>query len=247
MKLQDITASKLYKTSSRRKQLFVKASSAVRSSHALNIQQDWQVSKPEEFQDVPANNIKVSSEQTGSHENTATVTRSEHDDAAVSHTAKSHAMQQEDTYSSAESDETVAKSNNKDEAANSDNAEDKSDASSSTKVTASAGTSLPRIDVTDDMGNEVRDIKGLLNSQESTAGVNRVSVKDNEVWVYYNDYVNLNDIMVDAIELVTNAAFTYLEFNRLARSDNAIVFVIIKDDTARKVAYKSEGAASKEE
>lgn len=68
-------------------------------------------------------------------------------------------------------------------------------------------------------------LKGTLNSRAETAGVNRIGEKENELWIYYNDDVNLNDIMVDVIEYLTTGDYQQLEFNRLARSDNAIVFV----------------------
>ena len=67
-------------------------------------------------------------------------------------------------------------------------------------------------------------LKGTLNSREDTKGVSRVVVKDSEVWIYYQDKVNLNNIMEPAIELLGVSGFNHLEFNRLARSSNAIVF-----------------------
>lgn len=71
-------------------------------------------------------------------------------------------------------------------------------------------------------------LKGSLNARADLAGVLRVAVKEKEqeIWIYYNDNVNLNNIMVDVIEFVKNAGYDVLEFNRLARSDNAIVFSI---------------------
>lgn len=67
-------------------------------------------------------------------------------------------------------------------------------------------------------------IKGGLNSVEDTAGVIRVGRKENEIWIYYNDDTDLNDIMTNVIEYMSNAGYVSLEFNRLARSNNAIVF-----------------------
>lgn len=77
-----------------------------------------------------------------------------------------------------------------------------------------------------DIASEADMIKGTLNSREDTAGVSRIQLKDNEMWVYYKDDVNLNNIMTNVIEFFNASGRTYLEFNRLARSDNAIVFVI---------------------
>lgn len=82
-----------------------------------------------------------------------------------------------------------------------------------------------------DMKQVVDQIKGLLNAEDGTAGVNRILVKDYELWIYYNDSINLNNVMANVIELLNAADYAYLEFNRLARSDNAIVFQILSKDT----------------
>lgn len=74
-------------------------------------------------------------------------------------------------------------------------------------------------------------IKGMLNFKDSTHGVNRILCKENELWIYYNDDVNLNNVMADVIEILNAASYSYLEFNRLARSDNAIVFLIDFSDS----------------
>lgn len=78
----------------------------------------------------------------------------------------------------------------------------------------------------DDVVSDCETIKGTLNSREDTTGVSRLQVKDSELWIYYNDDANLNDKMVEVIEALNALGYTYLTFNRLARSNNAIVFDI---------------------
>lgn len=68
-------------------------------------------------------------------------------------------------------------------------------------------------------------LKGTLNSRNDTQGITRVQKKENELWLYYSDNTNLNNIMTDVIEYISEAS-TSLIFNRLARSENAIVFEI---------------------
>lgn len=75
------------------------------------------------------------------------------------------------------------------------------------------------------------EIKGTLNAREITQGVMRVSIKNDEMWVYYNDDINLNNVMSPVIELLNAANYHYLIFNRLARTDNAIVFTINGNDS----------------
>lgn len=86
----------------------------------------------------------------------------------------------------------------------------------------------------------VHELKGALNLKDDTAGVNRVQVKQNELWIYYNDSVNLNSVMNPVLDYLNSASYNYLEFNRLARSDNAIVFEISFIDTNN--VMKPEGA-----
>ena len=81
-------------------------------------------------------------------------------------------------------------------------------------------------DVIFDIVNESNIIKGTLNGIQDTAGVLRIATDDNELWIYYKDEVNIGDIMVDVIETLNGANYTYLTFSRLARSNNAIVFDI---------------------
>ena len=75
------------------------------------------------------------------------------------------------------------------------------------------------------------EIKGTLNHVADTAGVSRIEMKDHELWIFYSDEVNLNNIMTEVIELLNNTGYTYLSFNRLARSNNAIVFEISYNTT----------------
>lgn len=79
------------------------------------------------------------------------------------------------------------------------------------------------------------ELKGTLNLREDTCGVIRVALKDNEIWIYYNDNINLNTIMTPVIEILNAASYSYLEFNRLARTDNAIVFTINIIDSQNQV------------
>lgn len=81
----------------------------------------------------------------------------------------------------------------------------------------------------------VNEIKGLLNANSTTAGVSRVQKKDDEVWIYYKDSINLNTLMDAVIEILDSTGYTWMIFNRLARTDNAIVYAILGDDTLKNI------------
>lgn len=241
MKLEDITACKLYKSSPRKQQILIKASSAIKTSKALNVQQPWQVDVPANKQDTANAEIEDAADMEQQANDNMPASNKRHA-AALKSNVHTRKVSSSEPSSHSSIDEGAGKSNTDTDTSNasdntlnpsSDASDDSSDTSSSTddvnsatQVTASCGVSLPRIDVTDDMNNQVESIKGTLNSQQLTCGVTRVAVKNDEVWCYYNDSVNLNEVMVKAIDLVSKAGYSYLEFNRLARSDNAIVFVI---------------------
>ena len=92
-------------------------------------------------------------------------------------------------------------------------------------VTASTTVTL------ESLASAVNEIKGTLNAKDDTSGVSRVRIKDEELWIYYNDNINLNNVMTPVVELLEATGFYYLEFNRLARSENAAVFQVNVADT----------------
>lgn len=77
-----------------------------------------------------------------------------------------------------------------------------------------------------DYSKELNSIVGLLNATEDTAGVCRGVVKEDELWLHYKDSINLNNVMEPVIALINASDYSTLNFNRLARTENAIVFSI---------------------
>ena len=85
-------------------------------------------------------------------------------------------------------------------------------------------TGVDEVSDTDEVVLQSGVLKKLLNSEDDTSGVARVDIDDKETWVYYEDKVNLNDILDEVISAIKNAKYDMLKFSRLARTDNAIVF-----------------------
>ena len=255
MGLQDIKACKLYKVSNRKQAIL--NSYRVSNSSALKIQDPADVTTPNKELDEG-----VVKENKKSESNDTSIAKQVDNISAPSGSDDSHKLDidldpAENNVSDPEFKDPADLSNDSKESASEadvmdNNDTDASEVEESTEVVdqsieAASGTSLPRTDVTDNMNLEVKDIKGILNAQDETSGVSRVSYKnDTEVWVHYNDNVNLNDVMIPAIELMNQSGYTYMEFNRLARSENAIVFVIIKNDTDRTKKSEAEIQQTKE-
>lgn len=74
--------------------------------------------------------------------------------------------------------------------------------------------------------DDVIGLRNLLENDVATCGVDRILRREDEVWIYYEDTINLNKIMSSVIEKIESSKWSNLEFNRLARSSNAIVFQI---------------------
>lgn len=112
----------------------------------------------------------------------------------------------------------------------------------STKVRKPAITSSFNVQLsTSFITDTCTEVKGLLNIRQDTCGVDRVQFKDDEVWIYYNDKINLNNVMSAVIDVLNASGYTYLDFNRLARTDNSIVFQMQADMMAPKKPISQDG------
>lgn len=120
-----------------------------------------------------------------------------------------------------------------------DSSSGSSESSSETKSDESVEESvniegIDEVDVPDDrLGSDPVDetlntsnIQDYLNSDGRTTGIRRVENKADELWIYYRDDINLNSIMEPVITLLSDK-YSTCEFNRLARTENAIVFQMI--------------------
>lgn len=102
-------------------------------------------------------------------------------------------------------------------------------------ISAETAVNIPLIENHVALSGLAGEIKGTLNARESTKGVVRTSVKNDELWIYYSDDTNLNNVMTSVINLLNAANYRFLVFNRLARTDNAIVFAINSNDTITEI------------
>lgn len=113
----------------------------------------------------------------------------------------------------------------------SDHSIDSSITTPKTHIVADTIANKPFVETHITLNGLANEIKGVLNSKMDTQGVVRIAIKNDEMWIYYNDEINLNNVMSLVIELLNAMNYHYLIFNRLARTDNAIVFTINANDT----------------
>lgn len=102
-----------------------------------------------------------------------------------------------------------------------EDSEDKGEGEESKTDSVNSGSCIVK-----DVASEADAVKGLLNTTSETSGVSRMTIKEDELWVHYKDDVNLNNVMEPVIALLNASGYTNLQFNRLARTENAIVFYV---------------------
>lgn len=120
-------------------------------------------------------------------------------------------------------------------------AKDSDDAVSESRV-HTRGESIVANRYIQDISEGASVLLGTLNADSSTAGVVRVQIKSDELWIVYSDNINLNTVMENVIYKLNSLNYTMLEFNRLARTMNAVVFTI--NEVASPI--RSEDALAKE-
>lgn len=218
MALEAIFASKLYRASSRQSELKAAISNPMNKELVTQLQSylDPEYRKPKE----PSNFVERSAEaHKDAEENFLDAKTGGRDFGGTPHGglvpedfSDPAAVETPDVSSEGSSDATLD-----DESTTIDDASE--EANSSTKIGKSAVTADCCIDA-----RGYATLVPALNTRDDTKGATRYRIKDNELWVYYDDSVNLNTVMSPVIDYMNAASFDKAEFNRLARSDNAIVF-----------------------
>lgn len=214
MMVNSIYASKLYKTSNRRSKIHA----ALNDSSNLGLVQQLSSYLDEEYQDLAEEKEKKKPQEGQQAESSDSSEASEESNFSLPDSLNpglGSDFHPEDNLVTV--DEDIEGLSNTEDGASEEPVQEEKPATveEATQIKACTDIDLP-LDV----------MKGSLNSVEGTQGADRLLVKDNELWIYYNDSVNLNNIMTAVIEYLNASGYTNLEFNRLARSDNAIVFVI---------------------
>ena len=105
------------------------------------------------------------------------------------------------------------------------NDEDEDNGSASEEDFPETGELQPdNIDSEDPTVNDTDRLESALNGNSNTQGVIRCAEKDDEIWVYYNDDINISKMLPDIMDELDANNITDMSFSRIARSNNAIVF-----------------------
>ena len=233
--MKAIFASKLYKTSTRKNKIASALQNPINTE--LVLQLNSYLDEPEDVTDA-IEEEDIQTERDTERFQDDSETKVEEKPVAKSN-PKSESVPPELTkfHSPAEGDSegtsdenSEEDSSNEDESDKDESKEDKSDSEvkESKRVQGATVLYTPSVQASccDTVRIDAEILKGTLNSREDTSGVSRINIKDEELWIYYQDKVNLNSIMEPVIAVMNASDFAHLEFNRLARSSNAIVFDI---------------------
>ena len=236
-----ILSSKLYKISSRKD----KIASAMKNPINVELvkQLDSYIDQPEdvsdaleeetvdEVVDTEADGVKRDESAEIVNDKSATFTRpseskadSDVSDRPIVEVEQKESEEPEDDSEDKESEDNPLNKFHKPRSKDDENSEDVEESTQITETPVVA--SQVKASCCDYVRIDAEILKGTLNSREDTKGVSRITKKEDELWIFYQDKVNLNSIMEPVIELMNASDFSYLEFNRLARSSNAIVFDI---------------------
>lgn len=96
-------------------------------------------------------------------------------------------------------------------------------------VTAPGSKVMASSVTADEVAAAVNEIPGTFNMVDDTKGVTHAVLKggsDNEVWVYFDDDTDINKVLEHANRMLSDAGYYFLAFDRVSRSDNAIVYAI---------------------
>ena len=235
-----IFASKLYKTSTRKNKIASALQNPINTELVKQLKS--YLDEPEDVTDALEEKDIQTEKDTERFQNDSEtkvekkpVAKSQQKPESVpSELTKFHPIAEDDSEGTADENSEENSSNedesDKDKSNEDKSNEDKSDSEVKENKRVQGATVLytPSVQASccDQVRIDAEILKGTLNGREDTAGVSRVNVKDEELWIYYQDKVNLNSIMEPVISLMNAADFAHLEFNRLARSSNAIVFDI---------------------
>lgn len=117
-----------------------------------------------------------------------------------------------------------------------DNAKDESSDDDSNDVNESISTNKTQIKsstyvTADIVARAVNELPGALNLSDDTKGVDYAAFKTNannanEVWIYYDSEVDVSKILNNVVTYLLSSGYYYLQFNRVSRDDNALVFVV---------------------
>lgn len=232
-----IMSSELFKSSKNKSKILSTISNPINKELVKQLESYVKVSDLTEDDNSEGSKLDDSTESNSSYQETNTNDTSSEDTqkSEQTHTSNPASFVPNDSYDTSETDdreETSSEGSDED-----NNTEDESsDDSGSNDVNESTSTNKTEIKsstyvTADIVAKAVNELPGALNLSDDTKGVDYAAFKTNannanEVWIYYDSEVDVSKILSNVVTYLLSSGYYYLQFNRVSRDDNALVFVV---------------------
>lgn len=230
-------SSELFKSSKNKSKILSTISNPINKELVKQLESYVKVSDLTEDDNSEDSKLDDSAESNSSYQETNTNNTSSEDTqkSEQTHTSNPASFVPNDYYDTSETDdreETSSEGSDED-----NNTEDESsDDSDSNDVNESTSTNKTEIKsstyvTADIVAKAVNELPGALNLSDDTKGVDYAAFKTNannanEVWIYYDSEVDVSKILSNVVTYLLSSGYYYLQFNRVSRDDNALVFVV---------------------
>lgn len=232
-----IMSSELFKSSKNKSKILSTISNPINKELVKQLESYVKVSDLTEDDNSAGSKLDDSTESNSSYQETNTNDTSSEDTqkSEQTHTSNPASFVPNDSYDTSETDDREETSS---EGSDEDNntEEESSDDSDSNDVNESTSTNKTEIKsstyvTADIVAKAVNELPGSLNLSDDTKGVDYAAFKTNannanEVWIYYDSEVDVSKILSNVVTYLLSSGYYYLQFNRVSRDDNALVFVV---------------------
>lgn len=232
-----IMSSELFKSSKNKSKILSTISNPINKELVKQLESYVKVSDLTEDDNSEGSKLDDSTESNSSYQETNTNDTSSEDTQKPeqTHTSNPASFVPNDSYDNSETDdreETSSEGSDED-----NNTEDESsDDSDSNDVNESTSTNKTEIKsstyvTADIVAKAVNELPGALNLSDDTKGADYAAFKTNannanEVWIYYDSEIDVSKILSNVVTYLLSSGYYYLQFNRVSRDDNALVFVV---------------------
>lgn len=230
-------SSELFKSSKNKSKILSTISNPINKELVKQLESYVKVSDLTDEDNSEGSNLDDSTESNSSYPEVNTNDTSSEDThkSEQTHTSNPASFVPNDSYDTSETDDSEETSS---EGSGEDNntEDDSSDEFDSNDVNESTSTNKTEIKsstyvTADIVAKAVNELPGALNLSDDTKGVDYAAFKTNannanEVWIYYDSEVDVSKILSNVVTYLLSSGYYYLQFNRVSRDDNALVFVV---------------------
>ena len=230
-------SSELFKSSKNKSKILSTISNPINKELVKQLESYVKVSDLTEDDNSEGSKLDDSTESNSSYQETNTNDTSSEDTqkSEQTHTSNPASFVPNDSYDTSETDDREETSsegsdednNTEDESSDDFDSNDVNESTSTNKTEIKSSTYV----TADIVAKAVNELPGALNLSDDTKGVDYAAFKTNannanEVWIYYDSEVDVSKILSNVVTYLLSSGYYYLQFNRVSRDDNALVFVV---------------------